>query len=76
MSLFRRGEYLDGMNIVNVTESRALLMYLCALPLDLHALIRELLEILFACIYIYIHIELRLIGNANIIELFDLLGNL
>lgn len=51
-------------------------MYLCALPLDLHALIRELLEILFACIYIYIHIELRSIGNANIIELFDLLGNL
>lgn len=74
MSLFRRGEYLDGMNIANVTESRALLMYLCALPLDLHALIRELLEILFACIYI--HIELRSIGNANIIELFDLLGNL
>lgn len=67
-----------GMNIVNVTESRALLMYLYALPLDLHALIRELLEIFFASlnIYIYTRIELRSIGNANIIELFDLLDNL
>lgn len=43
------------MNIVNVTESRVLLMYLYALPLDLHALIRELLEILFASLNIYIY---------------------
>lgn len=31
-------------------------MYLYTLPFDLHALIRELLEILFASLHIYIYI--------------------
>lgn len=34
-------------------------MYLYTLPFDLHALIRELLEILFASLHIYIYSYVR-----------------